>query len=570
MPRFIDISGGAPISAAADVRDAISAYPAVSLKDYGAVGDGVTDDTDAVNAAFASGESIYIPPGDYRCANFISGPENNTSPVRIVGAPGARIFTDAEWRMLFLKDCTDVTFEGITFETTYDDSLALHSAGMVQSNQKDLTRLKFINCTFKAEATAVNGILLIVTGMSDEIHVDDVLIEGCDFFMPRMAWEFLDQTGHPTLASNVVRMRNVRVENCNHYDCGSVHGLASSFCGHIEGAAAINNRYYDGGDGIALEFAQHHVSPKAIGNTFIGLHDDAHPIACTTLYTTEYNTGMTIAYNKTIGRCGYALRAWQLKDARFYGNMIYSTDYALDMRYCKDVRVSGDLYDGMGTVAVRLEGDAARPMTGTEFRDCVIRNSNPTTNYGVVRFASAYTYDNRVYDSKLTNMPAATMKAGDNDSGAYNNQLHRCIINSDAAPTLYRPYRVRTLSDSDVTLSLSDADVEFIRFSGTLTSTRTVTFPLQKRAIYIHNSTAQSLQIAEPGGYYQTLNKSCGSWFGFDGATIYRQEALQTSAYSPSNVSTDRSYDANSTTVDELADVLGTLIDDLQSRNVIG
>lgn len=39
----------------------------------------------------------------------------------------------------------------------------------------------------------------------------------------------------------------------------------------------------------------------------------------------------------------------------------------------------------------------------------------------------------------------------------------------------------------------------------------------------------------------------------------------RTAAYTPTNVSADRSYDANSTTVDELADVLGTVIADLQS-----
>jgi len=46
--------------------------------------------------------------------------------------------------------------------------------------------------------------------------------------------------------------------------------------------------------------------------------------------------------------------------------------------------------------------------------------------------------------------------------------------------------------------------------------------------------------------------------------------ALQPAAYTPSNVSTDRSYDANVTSIDELADVLGTLIADLQTMGVIG
>lgn len=39
--------------------------------------------------------------------------------------------------------------------------------------------------------------------------------------------------------------------------------------------------------------------------------------------------------------------------------------------------------------------------------------------------------------------------------------------------------------------------------------------------------------------------------------------------YTPSNVSADRSYDANATTLDEIADVLGTLIADLQTAGII-
>lgn len=42
------------------------------------------------------------------------------------------------------------------------------------------------------------------------------------------------------------------------------------------------------------------------------------------------------------------------------------------------------------------------------------------------------------------------------------------------------------------------------------------------------------------------------------------------SAYTPTNVTTDRTYDANATSIDELADVLGTLIADLQAANILG
>ena len=46
--------------------------------------------------------------------------------------------------------------------------------------------------------------------------------------------------------------------------------------------------------------------------------------------------------------------------------------------------------------------------------------------------------------------------------------------------------------------------------------------------------------------------------------------ATQPSAYTPSNVTTDRTYDANATSLDEIADVLGTLIADFQSLGLVG
>lgn len=62
----------------------------------------------------------------------------------------------------------------------------------------------------------------------------------------------------------------------------------------------------------------------------------------------------------------------------------------------------------------------------------------------------------------------------------------------------------------------------------------------------------------------------------FDGTTTVNGtgsvliKPTKSSAYTPTNVTTDRAYDANSTDVAELADVLGTLIADLKSNGIIG
>lgn len=55
-----------------------------------------------------------------------------------------------------------------------------------------------------------------------------------------------------------------------------------------------------------------------------------------------------------------------------------------------------------------------------------------------------------------------------------------------------------------------------------------------------------------------------GTTVGFYGATPVTQQT-----YTISNVTTDRSYDANATTVDELADTLGTLIADLRAVGLV-
>lgn len=53
---------------------------------------------------------------------------------------------------------------------------------------------------------------------------------------------------------------------------------------------------------------------------------------------------------------------------------------------------------------------------------------------------------------------------------------------------------------------------------------------------------------------------------GFFGVT----PVVQSAAYTASNVTTDRSYDANATTIDELGDIMGTLIQDLKLVGIIG
>jgi hypothetical protein len=79
------------------------AWPFVNVKSYGAVGDGVTDDTAAINAALAAANEIYFPPGTYMTTGghniqgkSLIGFNRDASIIKAIGSNvGVTIFTGA-------------------------------------------------------------------------------------------------------------------------------------------------------------------------------------------------------------------------------------------------------------------------------------------------------------------------------------------------------------------------------------------------------------------------------------------------------------------------------------------
>jgi hypothetical protein len=66
----------------------------VSVKDFGAVGDGTTNDRAAIQAALNTGKNVYLPPGNYRIA---SGLSMVASGQRMYGEGGSGWLTVIEW-----------------------------------------------------------------------------------------------------------------------------------------------------------------------------------------------------------------------------------------------------------------------------------------------------------------------------------------------------------------------------------------------------------------------------------------------------------------------------------------
>ena len=81
----------------------------------------------------------------------------------------------------------------------------------------------------------------------------------------------------------------------------------------------------------------------------------------------------------------------------------------------------------------------------------------------------------------------------------------------------------------------------------------------------IEVDTSDQIRIGSGASTKVKIADNSAGKIGFFGAAV----ASRPSAYTPTNVSADRAYDANATTTDELADVLGTLIADLQTLGLL-
>jgi hypothetical protein len=99
-------------SVATNVEAKLAQY--ISVKDFGATGDGTTDDTAAIQAAINAGHSIYIPAGTYRITSTLTAPSGTW--LQGDGAGVTTLAGDANVNVLLFQDAVvnDYTSAGIS------------------------------------------------------------------------------------------------------------------------------------------------------------------------------------------------------------------------------------------------------------------------------------------------------------------------------------------------------------------------------------------------------------------------------------------------------------------------
>jgi hypothetical protein len=82
----------------------------ISVKDFGAVGDGVADDSTAINNALANGGYIYFPAGTYKVTTIVCDSVN-----KLTVDASAATFTSVYGNLVVINNCDDFTWTGGIF-----------------------------------------------------------------------------------------------------------------------------------------------------------------------------------------------------------------------------------------------------------------------------------------------------------------------------------------------------------------------------------------------------------------------------------------------------------------------
>ena len=317
----------------------------VSVKDFGAVGDGVADDTAAIQAALNAFSSVYVPFGTYKCTTISF---NNVNNKRLYGPGTIQSATNQAALISIFGGSYDIIIEGLTFvgklSGTIDRGFNLDGVYGVQIK----------NCTIKN----FNEVGIVYGNAHSDVKYRPITIEGNT--ITRCGSGILVTTGE------YAEIRGNKIS-----ECGTIWSANGPTIDNYGGNAAVIGQ--NSGWGIKGALGNCRVENNHIQQNFYGLLLDGvlgtNPDHCHIL-------GNQINHNQAYGLCVQNI----VNTEQIIGNEVLSTvgpgvwpptgtSLSCILYNCHNLSLIGNTIDGGAANVMRLDSVIRSKFVGNNFYD---------------------------------------------------------------------------------------------------------------------------------------------------------------------------------------------------------
>jgi Pectate lyase superfamily protein len=236
----------------------------VSVKDFGAVGDGIADDTNAIRAAVAAANAVYFPPGVYRIRDAILihrsgvalfGAGAGVSIIKMDDAPGLVNYSAIDLRTSRANGgagdiIADVTIRDLTIDGNKANrsTTAGNCILILCDSSHRIQGTRILGVTVKNSVEAGIMLLGLFNGTNDAYRVETTLVEGCSIFDNKGAGLMQVKASNSTIVNNIFSGSGLENLTVDVYSQSCVID-GNRFFKHLGGTGNIG---VDSGDGCII------------------------------------------------------------------------------------------------------------------------------------------------------------------------------------------------------------------------------------------------------------------------------------------------------------------------------
>lgn len=350
----------APGAVTQTVQSKLEQY--VSVKDFGAVGDGVTDDTAAIETALGLGGHVSFPAGTYKVSTVLVENVNNLT----VDARSAT-FTSQYGNVLVFKQCDNFSWTGGVINAGIGANPA-YPSGAESVPQNFLV--------YNANVASISGVTVnndpanvaacITAWNMGQVQINNnQLYYGGDNSI--WCFECFDVTAANNIVSAQERGRGICFQQVNQGaivgnvvkdgkgDALNVHGSANiAITGNSVYNMALDAVVLNLSSGVSIEWDENATAPEiaaavADPQLYNGVFSRNITVSGNTIVKAEY--GIRIGNNQGIGGDNYGNQGQVIVS----GNNIFSASTGIDVGTSRQIRISGNMISTCNQACIEFD-----------------------------------------------------------------------------------------------------------------------------------------------------------------------------------------------------------------------